>query len=369
MITCAIMTSVLGCCVTTYLFFRYTWCLDLSFLQRSLVFALFVLMGCSPLFVSYQMEHIFGKFYPYYRYVLYFVFVNCIILFSMTLAVDAVLWLLSCTPLVAKLKFICCYLNYVLVGMALLCSAYALYAGVKVPGVKEVVVASEKIKNEHKVVVLSDIHIHRAINPKKVKGIVEKTNALEPDIILLVGDIIDDDVAVVAETSALLKELKAKKGIYFVVGNHEFYAGYDETIAEIKKFGFRFLENDGVSLGDVYLAGIPDLFSAYAYNKNADVIQAFAAAKPEQFRLLASHTPADFEKADHFDLEVSGHTHGGQIFPFHVFAKLHNKYLAGLYEIKKGTYIYVSRGAGQWGPQMRFFAPSEISLIKLIPQK
>ncbi len=369
MITCAVMTSVLGCIVTTYLFFRYTWCLDLPLLQKSLVFALFVLIGCIPLFVSYQTEQFFGKFYPYYRYVLYFVFISCIILFSMTLAVDAVLWLLSYTPLIAKLKFICCYLNYILIGAALLCSAYALYAGVKIPAVKEVAIVSEKIKNEHKIVVLSDIHIHRAINPEKVKGIVEKTNALEPDIILLVGDIIDDDIDVVAETSTLLKGLKAKKGIYFVTGNHEFYSGYKETVAEMKKFGFLFLENGGVSWGDVYLAGIPDLFSGRSYHKNADIKQAFAAAEPEQFRLLMSHTPADFGKENNFDLEVSGHTHGGQIFPFHVFAKLHNKYLAGLYEMENGVWIYVSRGAGQWGPQMRFLASSEISLIKLIPQK
>lgn len=369
MVTCAITTSVLGCIVTSYLFFRYTWCLDLSVMQKSLLFALFIFMGCIPLFVSYSAEHIFGKFYPYYRYGLYFVFIGCIILFSMTLAVDAVLWLLSYTPLIGKLKFVCCYLNYILIGAALLCSAYALYAGVKVPGVKEVGVASNKIKDEQKIVLLSDIHIHRAINPEKIKGIVEKTNALEPDIILLAGDIIDDDVDVVAKTSALLKGLKAKKGIYFVTGNHEFYTGYKETVDEMKKLGFSFLENGGVSLGDVYLAGIPDLFSGRSYHKNADIKQAFAAAEPEQFRLFMSHTPADFGKENNFDLEVSGHTHGGQIFPFHVFAKLHNKYLAGFYEMENGARIYVSRGSGQWGPQMRFLAPSEITLLKLIPQK
>ncbi len=369
MVTCAITTSFLGCIVTSYLYFRYTWCLDLSALQKSMFFALFILMGCIPLFVSYQMEQFLGKFYLYYRYGLYFIFIGCIILFFMTLVVDAVLWLLSYTPLIGKLKFICCYLNYVLIGASLLCAAYALYEGIRVPGVKEVVIASEKISDVQKIAVLSDIHIHRAINPDKVKGIIEKTNALEPDFILLDGDIIDDDVAKVAETSSLLKGLKAKKGIYFVTGNHEFYAGYKETVAELKKLGFNFLENDGVSLGNVYLAGIPDLFSGRGYDKNADVKQAFSAAKPEQFRLLMSHTPADFGKDNHFELEVSGHTHGGQIFPFHLFAKLHNKYLAGLYEMGNGAKIYVTRGAGQWGPQMRFLAPSEITLIKLEPQK
>ena len=82
-----------------------------------------------------------------------------------------------------------------------------------------------------------------------------------------------------------------------------------------------------------------------------------------------SHTPVDFGKDNIFDLEVSGHTHGGQIFPFHVLAKLHNRYLAGLYQMENGAQIYVTRGAGQWGPQMRFLAPSEITVIRLASLK
>lgn len=81
-----------------------------------------------------------------------------------------------------------------------------------------------------------------------------------------------------------------------------------------------------------------------------------------------SHTPADFGKNNAFDLEVSGHTHGGQIFPFHIFTKLYNKYLAGLYETDNDAAIYVSRGSGQWGPQMRFLAPAEITILKLVPE-
>ena len=82
-----------------------------------------------------------------------------------------------------------------------------------------------------------------------------------------------------------------------------------------------------------------------------------------------SHTPADFGKENLFDLEVSGHTHGGQIFPFHIPAKLKNKYLAGKYRMENGAEIYVTRGAGQWGPQMRLLAPSEITVLILKPEK
>lgn len=369
MVTCSITTSILGCIVTSYLFFRYTWCLNLPFASKATLFALFILIGCIPLLVSYNFENIFGKFYPTYRYALYYIFITCIILFTLTLVVDAVFWLISYTPLIAKFGICCKYLNHILIGTAFIFGAYALYEGTKVPTIKEISVASNKIITPKKIALLSDLHIHRVINPEKIRQIVEKTNAENPDIILLDGDIIDDDVQIVTNVSALLKGLKAKNGIYFVTGNHEFYAGYKETVEEMKKLGFEFLENDGVSVNeDLYVAGIPDLFSGASYGKNIDIEKTFAQAQPQQFKLLMSHTPADFADKNNFDLEVSGHTHGGQIFPFHIFAKLHNKYLAGMYKMDNDAQIYVTRGAGQWGPQMRFLAPSEITIINLIPQ-
>lgn len=365
MVTCAITTSVLGSIVTLYLFFRYTWCLDLSLLQKSSLLALSVLIGCVPLFVSYNMEHFWDKFYPYYRYSLYFIFIGCIILFTLTLLSDAAFFMLSHTPWIQSVKFWCRHMNYVNIALAFVFTSYALYAGIKVPDIEKISLLSPQVGAEKRIAVLSDLHIHRVINPEKIRAIVAKTNALNPDVILLAGDIIDDDVAKVSDITALLKDLKAKEGVYFVTGNHEFYAGYQQTVDELKKLGFTFLENSGLSLGDIYIAGIPDTFAGSAYGKNVDIENAFSGAIPEQFRLLVSHTPVSFGKENNFDLEVSGHTHGGQIFPFHIFAKLHNQYLAGLYKMENKAQIYVSRGAGQWGPQMRFLAPSEITLITL----
>lgn len=364
MITCAITTSVLGCLVTGYLFFRYPYGAEISLSAKSILFVLFMGIGCIPLLVSYDAEHFFGRFYNYYRYGLYFIFIGCIILFTLTIAADAVMKIISYTPLADSVKN-GLRLNYLLPVLAVLCSSYALYAGIKVPEVKEVTLISSKIRSEQTIVLLSDIHIHRAISPEKVKAIVEKTNALKPDLILLNGDIIDDDTKRIADISELLRDLKARQGIYFVTGNHEFYAGYKDTVDELQKLGFRLLENDGIAIGDIYLAGIPDLFSGKTFGKQADISQAFAKATPEQFRLLMSHTPADFGKDNCFDLEVSGHTHGGQIFPFHIFTKWYNRYLAGLYQLENKAQLYVSRGAGQWGPQMRFLAPAEITVIKL----
>lgn len=373
MISCSIITSLMGCVVTAYLFFRYTWCIDLSLLQRSSLFTLMMLIGCVPLLVSYKLENLFGSFYPYYRYALYFIYIACIILFALTLFADAAAIVLSRininTQWAGKIaRFWCFKVNMFLISAALLSACYALWAGLKTPAVKTVNLASDKIKAEQTIAVLSDLHIHRAISSQKIKNIVERTNAQKPDIILLAGDIIDDDVKHIADITALLKGLKAPKGIYFVTGNHEFYVGYRETVDELKKLGFTFLENNGVAVNsELYLAGIPDYFSARNYHTNIDLAKSFAASDPNQYRLLVSHTPADFGEKNNFDLEVSGHTHGGQIFPFHILTKLHNKYLAGHYKMNETSEIYVSRGAGQWGPQMRFLAPSEITIIKLKP--
>lgn len=369
MVTCAITTSVLGCMVTSYLFFRYSWHPDWNWLQESGIWALFLLLGCIPLFVSYNLEQYLGKFYGFYRYGLYFIFIGCIILFTLTLAADLILWLLAHTPAAAAVQPLKPHIKTFCLLLAAGFAVYALYAGTRIPQTQRVNIVSEKITVPQKIALLSDLHIHRVISPEKIRGIVDQTNALAPDIILLDGDIIDDDVEKVKDISALLKGLKAPGGIYFVTGNHEFYAGYRETVAELKKLGFRFLENAGVSLGELYIAGIPDLFSGESFGKCPDTEKAFAAARKRQFRLLMSHTPADFGTDNIFDLEVSGHTHGGQIFPFHILTKLHNKYLAGLYPMDNGAQIYVTRGAGQWGPQMRFLAPAEITLVTLTPSK
>ena len=369
MISCAITTSALGCLVFLYLFFRLIYELDIAWGGKAVLLVIMLIMGCIPLFVSYQAEHILGKFYPFYRYLLYFIFITGIILFSGVILRD--LALLGCRLInsSAVIWLASGKINLGLIGVAFLCSTYALYAGTKVPDVREINIASNKISKTLKIAYLSDIHIHRVIADDKVKAIVQKTNALNPDVVLLGGDIIDDDTQISAKTLSLLKDLKAPLGIYFVTGNHEFYNGYQASIAALKAQGFKLLENNGVSLGEVYVAGIPDLFSGQAYKKEANAQRAFKLANNNQYKILMSHTPSDFGNALIFDLELAGHTHGGQIFPFHILTKAYNFYLSGLYPLDNGSFIYVSNGAGQWGPQMRFGAESEITLINLNPNK
>lgn len=373
----AVMTSMLGSLITLLLYLRYILPLEVGMLQKVIIFCLCLVMGCFPLLASYGIESWLGKYYVAYRYVLYFVFISCVILLTVT-AIRDILWGLAYG--VDKLmdyhlisspfnKTWLTKLNLLTLAVSLVFSCSALYSGVKIPRIKTLTIVTDKLAQARKIAVLTDIHINRVVSTNKIRKIVERTNRQQPDAILLVGDILDDDLSSISQKVELLKELKAKEGVYFVTGNHEFYVSYTATVKTIQDLGITVLDNQGRTIGgQLYIAGVSDIPSSRWYGIQVDLDKILESSKPEQYRILMSHTPTDFATQNNFDLEVSGHTHGGQIFPFHIFAYLGNKYLAGLYTMPQQAKIYVSRGAGQWGPQMRFLAPSEISIINLVPK-
>lgn len=372
------LTSVLGCFVTGILFIRYVAVWKMPLWQKSVMFALFMVAGCGLRLTDYSLESVFGDWFRLYRYSVYFIFIFCVILFTLTVFRDVVWGVLYGTdrligrfsvpsPRDEKWLF---RLNAATLIIGFLCAASAFYEGVRIPAVKIIEISSPKIKQEYKIAVLSDLHIHRALYPWKILCTVIETNKQKPDLILLPGDIVDDRIGKVEKMIRRLGSLHAKDGVFFVSGNHDSRRGSENAADEMKKLGFQVVENRGVPVNDdLYVGGIPDLYSAARHGLPVDLKAAFKGASSDRFRILMSHSPADFKDKDVFDLEVSGHTHGGQIFPFHFIVKAFNKYLAGLYRLDNGALLYVSRGAGQWGPQMRFLAPSEITILKLVPQK
>lgn len=363
MISCVITTSFLGCLVTVPLLFRYAYSPDMTVAKLTGLIAAALVLGCMPLLSDDSFENIFGRVYPMWRTAVWFVYIFCIILLTFTVARDVVWAVLyktgvAVSPLERGWTL---RLNTVTAAVAFAASVWALHGGLKVPDVKTVEIVSDKIKTAQNIVLLSDLHIHRTVSPEKIKGIVSRVNALNPDVVLLDGDILDDGIEKIRPLTGLLAGLKSASGVFFVTGNHEFYVGYAQTTEALKNAGFTFLENSGVAVSpSLFIAGVPDPSGARS-GVRGDASKAFENSSDAQFRLMMSHTPAFFDKAD---LTVSGHTHGGQIFPFHVLTKLANKYFAGKY-----AGVYVTRGAGQWGPQMRFLAPSEITLIRLTPAR
>jgi predicted MPP superfamily phosphohydrolase len=222
------------------------------------------------------------------------------------------------------------------------------------------------------IVQLSDIHVGPTIGRAFIEHLVARTNALRPDLVAITGDLVDGSVAELADAIAPLKNLIARHGVYFVTGNHEYYAGVDEWLDELTRLGIRVLRNERVSIaGDdgaaIDLAGVDDFHSrGFAPGHGADLPRALADRDPSRPVVLLAHQPrAVHEAARHgVDLQLSGHTHGGQIWPFHWMVRLQQPYIAGL--VREGpTLLYVSRGTGYWGPPMRLGAPAEITRLVL----
>ena len=235
--------------------------------------------------------------------------------------------------------------------------------------VQNVGVKNPKIAQYTRVVQISDIHFSRVIDWRFAERIVPMINALKPDIVFFTGDYMDKGIANPEKIARIMNKIEAPLGKYAISGNHEFYTGYFDCIEFIEKNGFEFMDGRVLEVGrNIAVGGVMDRGAEQAdvfYHEDEKVLKQF---KNKNFNIYLKHRP-ELEDGDpaHFDLMLSGHTHGGQIFPFLLLVKIVNRYIAGLYELENGAELYVSRGTGSWGPPVRFGATPEITLIELRP--
>lgn len=225
------------------------------------------------------------------------------------------------------------------------------------------------------IALLTDIHIGPLLDGRFLRHLVEKTNRLKPDLVAIGGDLVDGSVAQIGQHVAELRHLQSRYGTFFVTGNHEYYSGAGPWVEFLRRLGVRVLSNSSQSIGDSSaagasfdLVGLPDLHAARAGAEEPEIAKAIAGRDPERELIVLAHQPAQIQQAAiaSAGLQLSGHTHGGQLFPFGGLTALVQPYLAGLYRHKgSNTQIYVSRGSGFWGPPMRVLAPAEIALIRL----
>jgi hypothetical protein len=212
-----------------------------------------------------------------------------------------------------------------------------------------------------RIVQLTDVHVGPILRREFLADLVTRTNALEPDVVAITGDLVDGSV----------DELRARHGVFFVTGNHEYYSGADAWLAHLPTLGVRPLRNERVELRrgfDVIdLAGIDDATAkGFGPPHGADLDRALADRDRRRPVILLAHQPKQVFDAERLgvDLQLSGHTHGGQIAPFGLFVRLVQPVVAGLGRFGPTT-LYVSRGAGTWGPPMRLAYPAEITVIEL----
>jgi predicted MPP superfamily phosphohydrolase len=226
--------------------------------------------------------------------------------------------------------------------------------------------------NGYRIVQISDVHVSATIGRALVESLVERVNALEPDLVAITGDLVDGSVNGLGELVAPLAGLRARDGVYFVTGNHEYLSGVEEWLLFLASLGIRVLRNERVAIGGVEgfdLIGIDDTSGgSWLPGHGADLPRAVAGRDPARASVLLAHRPDDVAEAARSGIgfQLSGHTHGGQISPlWWVLERLHQPYVYGLHTVGETT-LYVTSGAGFWGPPMRCGSRAEIAAFELV---
>jgi predicted MPP superfamily phosphohydrolase len=223
-----------------------------------------------------------------------------------------------------------------------------------------------------RIVQISDLHITLTQDPKILARIIDKVNALAPDLVAITGDLIDGDVKDLRPHVAPLANLRASEGVFFVTGNHEYYHGADAWSDEVRRLGITVLQNEHRvvrrSTDGLVVAGVTDYSGGQFHPDHESRPDAAFAGAPDGLpRILLAHQPRTAARAasEKVDLQLSGHTHGGQIFPFMFFVRLQQPVVSGLKKVY-GLWVYTSRGTGYWGPPFRVGPTPEITQIELV---
>ncbi len=266
-------------------------------------------------------------------------------------------------------------INYGIVAAAALSTGYGIAEAKQTPPVKRVPIKIDHLPPElegFRIVQITDLHVSPTFRRASMAEIVTVVNTLDADIVVLTGDLVDGSVDQHEHDVAPLRQVSSGSGNFFVTGNHEYYFGVIEWIEEVKRLGFTMLLNDHVVItrgqARLLLAGVPDYRGGnYLPSHRSDPQKALNGAPPADVKILLAHQPKNIFEAARagYDLQISGHTHGGQFFPWNLLIGFAQSYVSGLH-IHQNTQIYVSRGTGYWGPPVRMGSPSEITLITLV---
>ncbi|GHK00582.1 membrane protein [Streptomyces sp. Y2F8-2] len=245
---------------------------------------------------------------------------------------------------------------------------YGTYGVLRGPAVKRVTVPLAKLPRAahgFRIAVVSDIHLGPVLGRGFAQKVVDTINSTQPDLIAVVGDLVDGSVKDLGPAAAPLSRLTARHGSYFVTGNHEYFSGADQWVEEVRRLGLHPLENARTELPAFDLAGVNDL-AGESEGEGPDFTKALGDRDTSRAVVLLAHQPLQIHEAvrHHVDLQLSGHTHGGQLWPGNFVAAAANPTVAGL-DRYGDTQLYVSRGAGAWGPPTRVGAPSDITVVEL----
>jgi uncharacterized protein len=253
---------------------------------------------------------------------------------------------------------------------ASLITPYGFYEATQI-GIEKITIKTPKIQKTMstlRIVQVSDVHIGLIIGKKRMERIADKIRNIKPDILVATGDLIDGRFNKLNASIEPLKLVNPTYGKFAITGNHEYYAGIDASIDFMEQAGFEVLRGRGVDVGGIInIVGVDDAAGVNFTNNFIHEKTLLLSFPQDKFTILLKHRPVvDQGAVDFFDLQLSGHTHKGQIFPFRYIVKIFFPLYTGLHKISDKSYLYTSSGIGTWGPPMRFLAPPKITVIELV---
>jgi len=324
---------------------RYLEGLRLEFLARVMSYTGYIWMGVLILFFS------FAICIDIYRLILYLV--------TLILHTDVSAILLS-----AKASF------FIPLVCALAAGCYG-FLEAKDIQVEHVTIKTSRIPAEGKglkIVQISDVHVGLIVREDRLRRIAEKVKAESPDIVVSTGDFVDGQINRLEGFAEVFLPIRPVYGKYAVTGNHEYYAGLDQALEFTQRAGFTMLRGEAVEVAGIYIAGVDDPAGKQlgSFNGKSEK-ELLSGLDKNKFKILLKHRPVvSNEGTGLFDLQLSGHTHKGQIFPFSLVTKFYYPKHAGFLDLRNGSHLYVSRGSGTWGPPIRFLSPPEVTVIELV---
>ncbi|EJJ7410496.1 metallophosphoesterase [Campylobacter coli] len=243
---------------------------------------------------------------------------------------------------------------------------------IRVPEIQSTDIYLAKLDRDLKIAMLTDIHLGKNLHKDFLDRLIVEVNLQKPDMVVIVGDLVDTNPKELQNYISRLNDLKSTYGTFYALGNHEYYHGVDEVLNLLKEYtNMKILLNQNLDLGFINIAGLGDLAGLSKGLYAPDLARVKVDLNTSKASILLAHQPktALLYNLSDFDLILSGHTHGGQIFPFMFLVKLHQGFIRGLYDLGENTKLFVSSGAGFWGPSLRVFAPSEIVILNLKGKK
>ncbi len=344
--------------------------------ETSIYLILFMLLMVFAPFIVYSSEkHGFEFFARLMSYIGYTWMGLLFLFFSVSVVIDIyhALILLIGAILHRDFSDIALSLQYSFFIPLLLSISIAAYGYFEAMDVRteRVIIKSSKISRDIgrlRIVQISDVHLGLIVKEGRLKRILKEVKAANPDILVSTGDLVDGQINNLAGLAELLKEINPRYGKFAVTGNHEFYAGLAQALDFTEKAGFRILRGDGLTVSGINIAGVDDpAGKTYGLFREVSEEGLLSGLPRERFTLLLKHRPVvDKSSIGLFDLQLSGHAHKGQIFPFSILTRFYYPADSGCLNLMDNSYLYVSRGAGTWGPPIRFLSPPEVTVIELV---